>query len=113
MIQQLDFFEDNGKELKPIDYSSPIGMYKELKDVQGADKLTDKALELLHYLYLNHARPEDGFIHAKELAGLLGYWDTRELRKLCAEIDLKTEMVIYASQHGYKLASTPDELSAS
>ena len=112
MTIQLEMFEESqdSKELKPIDYSKPIGMYRELKDVKGVQDLSDKALELLHYLYINHSNVEDGFIHAKQLAGLLGYWDTRELRKLCAEIDLNTELVIYASQKGYKLASTPLEI---
>jgi len=112
MTIQLEMFEDSqdNKELKPIDYSKPIGMYKELKDVAGVNDLSEKGLELLHYLYTNHARAEDGFIHAKQLAGLLGFWDTRELRKLTAEIDAKTELVIYASQNGYKLASTPLEI---
>lgn len=116
-FKQLDFFEETGKkdsrgmvELKTIDFRSQIGFYKELKDVQGANDLTDKAYELLHYLYTNHARPEDGFIHAKQLAKVLGYYDTRELRKLCAEIDHKTELVVYSSVHGYKLASNDDEM---
>jgi hypothetical protein len=109
---QLEMFEESqdSKELKPIDYSKPIGMYKELKDVRGIENMSEKGLELLHYLYTNHARAEDGFIHAKQLAGLLGFWDTRELRKLCAEIDFNTELVVYASQNGYKLASTPLEI---
>ncbi len=115
-ITQLDFFEDatteKGKRggLKPIDYSSPVGMYKELKDVEGVNLLTDKALDLLQYLYVHHAQETDGFIHANQLAHLLGYMDTRELRKLCAEIDTKTELVIYASQHGYKLAASQIEM---
>lgn len=115
-ITQLEFFEDvttdDGKRggLKPIDFTKPIGMYKELKDIRGVDDLTDKALELLHYLYKNHARPEDGFINAKKLAGALGYWDTREIRKLCTEIDIKTDVVIYPSQNGYKIASNDEEI---
>ena len=117
-FKQLDFFEETGKkdsrgmvELKSIDFRSQIGFYKELKDVQGANDLTDKAYELLHYLYTNHARPEDGFIHAKQLARLLGYYETRELRKLCAEIDHKTELVVYSSVYGYKLASNDAEMA--
>ena len=112
MAIQLEFFEESkdGKELKTIDYSKVIGIFKEIKDIAGVSELSEKALELLHYLYMNHAREEDGFIHAKQLAGLLGYWDTRELRKLCAEIDTKTELVIYASQNGYKLASSEREM---
>jgi hypothetical protein len=112
MTIQLEMFEDSkdSKELKPIDYSKPIGMYKELKDVKGVQDLSEDCLSILHYLYLNHSRPEDGFIPAKVLAGLFGYHDTRDIRKCCTEIDMKTELVVYASQHGYKLASNEYEI---
>ena len=113
-MAQLELFEDTVKDgkrdLKPIDYSSPIGMYKELKDVKGVEELSEGCLSMLHYLYLNHSRPEDGFIPAKVLAGLFGYHDTRDIRKYCTEIDMKTELVIYASQYGYKLASNEYEI---
>lgn len=115
---QLDMFNDKidtskGKYeevLEPIDYTTQIGIYKELKDVKGVENLSDKAMEMLHYLYTNHAGEYDGFIHAQKLAGLLGYYDTREIRKLRAEINEKTELVVYSSQHGYKLASNELEI---
>jgi len=114
MTTQLELFEDsttNGKrDLKPIDYTTPIGMYKEIAHIKGVHDLSERAMMLLHYLYLYHSRPEDWFIHAKLLSGFMGFHDTRELRKLCAEIDEKTELVVYASQNGYKLASTPREI---
>lgn len=106
-MTQLDFFDD---DLKPIDYSAPIGIYKELKDVKGVQELSEKGLEALHYLYINHAHPEDGFIPAKSFAHMLGLFDTREVRKLMNEIDTKTDMVVYASQRGYKLASSEIEI---
>lgn len=115
MTVQLDMFEeatnDKGKrDLKPIDYSSPIGMYKELADIRGVNDLTDKAMEALHYLVLNHAHPEDGFIPADKFRKMLHLGDTREVRKLMNEIDTKTDMVVYASQNGYKLASNDLEI---
>lgn len=114
-ITQLEFFEeatnDKGKrDLKPIDYASPIGMYKELADVRGVNDLSDKCMEALHYLYVNHAHPEDGFIHADKFRKLLGLGDTREVRKIMMEIDMKTELVVYASQNGYKLVGSDIEM---
>ena len=114
-MTQLDMFNDvvtKGKrDLKPIDYTSPVGMYKELAQVQGVNELSEKTLELLHYLYMHHAREEDGFIHAHQLMGLMKVGDTRDIRKMCAEIDIKTELVVYASQYGYKLASSEREMN--
>jgi len=114
-IKQLDFFEEDCKkngivELKAIDYKSQIGVYKELKDIKGVDLLSEKSLKLLHYLYTNHSKPADNFIHAKLLVAHLGFFDTREIRSCCSEIDHKTELVIYASQKGYKLASNDKEM---
>jgi len=111
-MTQLDMFETayiKGKEeLKTVDYS--IGIYHEIAHIKGVNDLSENALTLLHYLYLNHSRPEDGFVHADLVAGLLGYYDTREVRKITTEIDMKTELVIYASQKGYKLASNDNEI---
>lgn len=113
-IKQLDFFEEEKKDgmttLKSVDYTSQVGLYKELKDVKGIENLSEKSLLLLHYLYTNHSKPTDNFIHAKLLVAHLGFWDTREVRACCAEIDHKTELVIYASQKGYKLASNDYEM---
>lgn len=106
-MTQLELLDD---DLKPVDFNSPIGMYGELKDVKGVQELSEKGLEALHYLFMNHARPEDGFIPAKAFAHMLGFFDTRDVRKLMNEIDLKTDMVVYASQHGYKLASNENEI---
>lgn len=113
-MEQLDMFEEavsNGKrDLKPIDYSKSIGMYRAIKDVEGVDQLSEKGMQALNYLYNYHSQPIDGFIHAMKLAGLLGMYDTREVRKIMAEIDHKTELVVYASQNGYKLASNEKEI---
>lgn len=106
-MNQLSLLDD---DLKVIDYSGAIGMYAELRDIRGVDKLTEKGLEALHYLFLNHAHPEDGFIPAKAFAKLLGFYDTRDVRKLMNEIDTTTDLVVYASQNGYKLASNEKEI---
>ena len=111
-MEQLGMFNDtykNGKkELETIDYQ--IGIYKDIAHIKGVNELTDKGLELLNYLYQHHSREEDGFIHASDLAKELKIYDTREIRKICAEIDLKTELVIYASQDGYKLVASEREM---
>lgn len=116
MVEQLDMFNDvtneSGKrDLKPIDFTAPIGMFKELDGIRGVDKLSEKALETLHYLVLNHARPEDGFIHSKQLAFMLNIFDTRELRKYLSEIDMVTDVVIYTdTARGHKIASSAIEI---
>jgi len=118
-MEQLEMFGaekvvvENGKRKTEyeINWNNIIGIDRDMVNVKGYGDLTDKAQELLKYLIYNHARPEDGFIHANKLAHLLGlYTDTRTLRKLCAEIDYKTEYVIYSSQDGYKLAGSDREM---
>jgi len=97
-------------ELKPYDFRNAIGQDRDMADIDGYDRLTDQAQELLKYLLRNHSNETDKFIHAIDLTKLLKLQDTRTLRKLCAEIDHKTELIVYASQQGYKLASTDIEI---
>jgi hypothetical protein len=113
-MEQLDMFneayEKGKKELKPVDYTSQIGVYHEIAHIKGIQEMSEKGLQLLHYLYVNHARPEDEFIHAKHLAYLLNWNDTRDIRLYASEIDYKTDLVVFSSQDGYKLASSEKDI---
>jgi hypothetical protein len=117
-MEQLEIFSDKeiidkGKRTNSyeINWNNIIGVDSNMKDVKGYEDLSDKAQDALKYLILNHAHPEDGFIHAARFAHILGLGlDTRTLRKLMAEIDYKTEYVVYPSQHGYKLAASKREI---
>lgn len=115
-MQQLDMFNETYKggkrDIEPIDYASQIGIYHEIAHIKGVNDLSENGLRMLHYLYLNHSHAEDGFIHAKDLASILGLYDTRDIRKHSNEIEDKTELVIYACQNGYKLASNESEIEA-
>jgi len=116
--EQLSLFEEKetiekGKLTRSyeINWHNIIGVDKGMENVKGYVDLSDKAQELLKYLIINHAKQEDGFIHAEKLCGLMKIWSgTRELRKLCAEIDFNTEYVVYSSQNGYKLAANRFEI---
>jgi hypothetical protein len=117
MMEQLSLFEEKQTKDKgrmtttyEINWHNIIGSDKAIGDIKGYNKLSEKGKQLLKYLYVNHYKPEDGFIPAKKLAYLLGYYDTREIRLLCAEIDEETELVIYSSQYGYKIASNEREI---
>ena len=119
MSKQLELFGDevitveNGhtKKTYDIQWENIIGSDNYMSDVFGYIDLSEKAQELLKYLMMNHINEEDGFIHAGLLAHTIGLGlDTRTLRKLCAEIDYKTEYVVYASQEGYKLVSSDREM---
>jgi hypothetical protein len=113
-MEQLDMFneayEKGKKELKPVDYTSQIGIYHEIAHIKGIQDMSEKGLQLLHFLYVNHSRPEDEFIHAKELAYLLKWHDTRDIRLYASEIDYKTDLVVFSSQDGYKLASSEKDI---
>jgi len=89
------------------------------ESIKGYDKLSEYAQRLVRFYIQGDVRiPDsptfyrdiDGFISAKALAYFMGFHDTRPLRQHNAEIDEKTELVVWGSQYGYKLCATDKDI---
>lgn len=99
-------------ETKPVDFTSPIGMYRDLKDVHGFNKLDDKVQEYLTFLFRNYSTSTSGFIKAEELARIFNC-TTRQIRDWNYKIDKYTDLVVWSSAKygGIKLAANDEEMT--
>ena len=92
-------------------FTSHIGIYADMKDVYGFDKLNENEQEYLTFLYRNYNTTTSGFAKKSDLQGMFHTTD-RQLRAWNERIHALTHLVVWSSTKygGTKIASNNDEI---
>jgi len=117
-MEQLELFNDkpivkNGKltTTYEINLYNIVGIYSDMQDVHGFDKLNEIEQEYLTFLYRNYNTPLSGFANKSELTKMFKTTE-RNIRTWNEHIHKYTHLVVWSSTKygGTKLASNSEEI---